>query len=594
MMMIVIAVLAVGISTYVWMTRGFFSALLHMLCVLAAGAIAFGVWEPLGYMLLGASPDKGFGSFLGDMSWGLALALPFAISLAVLRVIVDSILPANVVCDKATNYIGGGVCGVVSGIICGGVAVLSIGFLRLPSDFGGHKLVSNEGTSNRGSLEKAKGSFKPWVDELTAGLYAQLSTTTLRTSDPLAVWHPDYALLPASMRLTYEDSGRTTQKPAGFSIAGGYTVGDPVRGAPIDSLLKDSWRPGTQRVSDLHGQNYPAGYVVGYTVKFNASARERTGNIVVGNGQVRLVAKDANDESIALHPIAVITNQDDPTKVAYQRFWIDSDRMFISSVGASAEPVMCFEFAVPAGYTPLALYVKGVRADLDRVTPTKFEDTTQRDNAVAGGQLAGLARVGPILDENGEQVKDTSAGQTLDPSPFNVSNGLGFNIQKGTEKSLSVTQEQRGWSIAEGEETFDQSRLGKALDPKLQIGKLSTSPDVAVVQVNFTPLQRKSEFGQALDSAERQAAPVLVDTNNETYQAVGYIFKDSKFMKLRYTKGTPLRALSEAPSVGNSDPSKSLRLIFLVSSGVEIKELRLGSKVVEVYDPPKKVEGGGR
>ncbi len=594
MMMIAIAVLAVGLSAYVWMTRGFFSALLHMVCVLAAGAIAFGVWEPLGYMLLGASPERGFGSFLGDMSWGLALALPFAISLAVLRVVVDALLPANVVCDKTTNYIGGGLCGAISGVICGGVAVLSIGFLRLESDFGGHKLVNNEGTSNRGSLEKAKGSFKPWVDELTAGLYAQLSTTTLRTGDPLAVWHPDYALLPASMRLTYEDRGRTTQKPTSFSLVGGYTVGDPVRGAPADSLLKDSWSAASQRASDLHGQSYPTGYLAGYTLKFTAAARERTGNVVIGNGQVRLVAKDANDDSVALHPVAIITNQDDPTKVAYQRFRMDADRAFFSSVGASAEPVMAFEFVVPAGYTPLALYVKGVRAELERVTPTKFEDTTQRDNAIVAGQLAGMGGVGPILDENGEQVKDTSAAQVIDQSPFTVGNGLGFNIQKSKEGNLKVTQEQRGWSIEEGEQTLKRSDLGKALDPKLQIGKFSASPDVAVVQVNFTPLQRKSEFGQALDAAEMLAAPQLIDTNGNSYDAVGYVYQDQDNVKIRYTKGQPLRSMRDAPSVGRNDPSKTLRLVFLVSSGVEVKELRLGAKVIETYDPPKKVEGGGR
>jgi hypothetical protein len=593
MMMIVFALIAVGVSTYVWMTRGFFSALLHMLCVLVAGAIAFGVWEPLGYLFLDIAPDRGFSAFLGDMAWGLALALPFALSLAVLRVAVDSLLPANVVCDKTTNYVGGAACGLVSGVVSGGIIVLSIGFLRLPSDFGGYKAVISEGTANRGSIEKAKGMMKPWVDEITAGLYSHLSTTTLRTGDPLATWHPDFALLPASMRMSYEDADRTTAKPASFSIAGAYTVGDVARGAPIDSLLHDSWSTAPQRVTDLHGEKYPDGYLAEYTIKFMPSAREQTGNVVVGNGQVRLVASDGEGQSVALHPIAIITNQDDPTKIAYERFRMDTDKAFFSSVGATSEPLMGFEFAVPTGYKPLALYVKGTRADVEPVTPVAFEDTKQRDEAIVAGKLAGLGGVGPVIDPNtGEQVKSTEAETPLDREPFQISSALGFNIQKSKEAGLQVQQEARGWSIVDGEATLRRSDVGKAVDFKLQISKFNATPDVAVVQVNFTPLQRKSEFGQALDSAERLAAPRLVDMNGNSYEAVGYLYQDATNYKIRYTKGQPLRAMTEVPSVGRNDPSRSLKLIFLVSSGVEIRSLQLGSKVIEQYDPPKKVEGG--
>jgi hypothetical protein len=592
-MMIVFALIAVGVSVYVWMTRGFFSALLHMFCVLIAGAIAFGVWEPVGYMLLDAAPQRGFSAFLGDMAWGLALALPFAISLAILRVAVDSLLPANVVCDKATNYVGGAACGLVSGVICGGIIVLSISFLRLPSDFGGYKAVLNEGTANRGSVEKAKGMMKPWVDEITASLYSHLSTTTLRTSDPLAVWHPDFALLPASMRLTYEDADRTTTQVGSFSIAGGYTVGDVARGTKIDDLLKDSWSTAPQRASDLRGEKYPDGYLAGYVLKFLPSAREQTGNVVVGNGQIRLVAKNEADESVALHPIAVLSGQDDPTKVSYERFRFDADKAFFSSVGAASEPTMGFEFAIPTGYKPAALYVKGVRTELDSITPTAFEDTKQRDNAIVGGQIAGLGGVGPILDERtGEQVKSNESATPLDQDPFMVNSMLGFNIQKSKEGGLQVQQESRGWSIVDGEAKLKRNDLGKAVDFKLQINKFNTTPDVALVQVNFTPLQRKSEFGQALDAAERLAAPRLVDTNGNMYDAVGYLYQDSSFVTIRYTKGNPIRAMKEVPSVGRNDPSRTLKLLFLVSSGVEINSLQLGSKVIEQYDPPKKVVGG--
>src|SRR5690349_9512498 len=129
-MMMLLTVVIVGLSAYLWCMRGFFSALVHLVCVLVAGAVAFGVWEPLGYWLLSATDDRGTFSFISGVAWGLALALPFGITLAILRGVIDKILPANAQCDTTVDYVGGGVCGLLSGIIVAGIAVLSIGYLR--------------------------------------------------------------------------------------------------------------------------------------------------------------------------------------------------------------------------------------------------------------------------------------------------------------------------------------------------------------------------------------------------------------------------------------------------------------------------------
>ena len=44
---------------WVWTNRGFRSSMLHMVCTIAAGAVAFAVWEPLAQIIIGASPSKG-------------------------------------------------------------------------------------------------------------------------------------------------------------------------------------------------------------------------------------------------------------------------------------------------------------------------------------------------------------------------------------------------------------------------------------------------------------------------------------------------------------------------------------------------------
>src|SRR3954447_21514743 len=127
----VAAILIVGAIAYVWLNRGFFSALLHMACVIAAGAIAFACWEPLGYFLLGQFSTNGP---MQGIVWAVSLVFPFAISLALIRVGMDKLIPWNVAINDIANYIGGGLCGLISGIITAGILVLAIGFQRVAPD----------------------------------------------------------------------------------------------------------------------------------------------------------------------------------------------------------------------------------------------------------------------------------------------------------------------------------------------------------------------------------------------------------------------------------------------------------------------------
>src|SRR4051812_4042984 len=103
--------------TYIWLTRGFFSALIHLVCTIIAGAIAFAAWEPVSYWILDGSPTGGFMSFTSGVAFAVGLILPFAVSLVLLRVGVDKLLPANVVLDPKLDYVGGGVCGLAIGIL---------------------------------------------------------------------------------------------------------------------------------------------------------------------------------------------------------------------------------------------------------------------------------------------------------------------------------------------------------------------------------------------------------------------------------------------------------------------------------------------
>ncbi|MFN0133646.1 MAG: hypothetical protein ACKVW3_14100 [Phycisphaerales bacterium] len=596
MMMLLVALGLVALSGYLWLTRGFFSALIHLVCVIAAGAIAFGVWEPVSYLLLSSAPDRGFGSVLTDLSWALGLGLPFAISLAVLRVAIDKILPANAQCETTADYVGGAVCGVLSGVICAGILVLSLGFLRMGPDFWGYQLVQYSSGAALGNIERSPSKMVPWVDQLTAKAYSTLSETTLRTGTPLSRWHPDFAAYPASLRVTYEGKSRNTLKKDAISFLGWYTVGDVQRGEPMKDLLVDSWGDKPQTIGDLKGETPTTGYLAGFICELGSKAKEKSGQVLAGAAQARLAcASPDGDEHVALHPVAVVTSVDDPTRVGFARFRFDSDNFFVASVGGSASAAFGFEFAVPPGFTPVALYVKGIRWNLEDSRPNAtFATPFERDDAIKGGAMPGMGGVGPIIDPNtGLPVPPAPGQSSFREQAVTVQNGLGFGmvIQKGTEQSsLTVAEEGRGWAIVDGEAKFDPQRIGRVVDQKLQINKFSLTDDTVLVRVIISPSQRTPEFTKALDSADRNRPPSLMDTNGTRYDAVGFIYKDLSLAHFRYTKGSPLRGLGESgvPQVSRNTPERQMTLLFVVSRGVEISEFRVGDAVIETYSPTVK------
>ena len=175
--------------------------------------------------------------------------------------------------------------------------------------------------------------------------------------------------------------------------------------------------------------------------------------------------------------------------------------------------------------------------------------------------------------------------------PIEVSNAMGFVIQKGTERDLTVSQETRGWAVRDGEQKFKPEELAnRNVDAKLRIDRFAPGDDTVIVKVNMTPEQRGAEFWKKVEGADKKKAVVLVDTKGRKYEAVGFIYRDPKIVHLRFTRGTPLKGMAEAPSVSRTTPDRELTLVFVVSLGVEIKELRIGDVVVETYEPAVKCD----
>jgi hypothetical protein len=602
-------ILALGIVLlvgYVWLGRGFFSSLLNLACVVVAGAIAFGLWEVSSLTLLRSGPD-----FLKPMAWALGLAFPFALSLALLRGATDAVLRANAKLTPTLDGVFGALCGLISGVIVSGITVISIGNLHLERDALGYQPLD---FSVSGNVVRQQNLWAP-TDRITSAFYETLSLTSLRTSTPMGRIYPAAHEFGFARRMSYADGrARNTFSPGDFDYLARYTVAASGNVSGKD-LLSDRWDPSTQQLTDINGQPLAGNlYIEGYILNFKPGSKEKFGQTVLGAGQVFLVVESPDGKtSQPYYPIAVVCRTAADT-VSMARFRFNARDTFLSSVGGDSESRWAIEFAVPRGSRPVALFVKGIRVPIDAARPPNhvFDNAPARDDAIMSGALMGAPGALPSApvqhfgppppsDVNFDRSGAVTVGngrpwpENQPPEGFLESNVLPFTIQKGGERGLELAPDSN--LIQNGEARFSKSELQhRGIDAKLRVERLMTTADTTIVQIDvsvnqaFSWLNNPAAFADAIN-----LTPTLYDTNNIAYQAVGYVYQDSRITAVRYTPGRTLASLAELPAtLSRSRPDQTVRLIFRVSRGVEIREFALGRKTVAYLDPPFKVVGRGR
>jgi len=570
---------------YLWVTRGFFSALLHLGCVLAAGAIAFAAWEWTALFLLEKAPSNFF-SFIGDAAWGLGLALPFVISLALLRLAIDKIAPANIIIEDTFDSIGGGICGAAIGLITAGMFVLSTSFLRVPTNFMGYQPVQ---MANQGNFEIQGNLWIP-VDRMTSNLYNHLSSNVLYTATPLVHYYPDLASAAATQRMS-EGGGanKNNIKPEDFEVAMHFTVGKG-NNLPADEVFSDQFDKRTQQVNTLDGNPLPSGsYIAGFLINFKAGAKEKFGQVVVSKGQIRLIAHNNAGDAVTLFPIAV-TSQAKSGNNQFGRFRFDGE-FYVASVGGATESPMAFEFGVPNGYEPSFLYVRNIRHEVDSGSPDReFSDASSRDIAVQTGDLLAGDRTANL---------NTSFSTTLNGS---TGRGPGFQtgprmanrvvLKKGATPGLEINDKNK---IVNGQGLFLPNDVkGRGLDRNLRIDSFYVTADTNIVQIEVTgdPSVNPGSFFSSTAAADLRTdvPPMLIDSNGQAYNAIGYIYQDNKVVEIRYTPGQPMLSLDEAESLVRSRDDQTLILIFRPSIGVSIEHFTIGDIVLITFDEPLVLE----
>lgn len=594
MFMTLAVLVVIAILTFMWSTRGFLSALIHMFCVILAGAVAFAVWEPLSYFVLENAPTGGrsFFTFLRGQAWALGLALPFAAFLAVVRPVLDQLIPANAQPTTGVEYAGAGVCGLITGVITSGILVLAAGTMRFSSDFMGYRPVDYSGQS----VQRVGGLLIP-VDKVVGRLYSFTSTAAFSTREPLAEWYPDVTHPAATMRLTHDEGkADNVALPGSFSIVGSYVIGGD-GSLNTDQLLSDPLDPTRHQATDLDGNPYSGAHkLVGVWIKPADAMKEKNGQVVFGEGQLWMLSEHPETgERTIRHPVAVLSPLDGASE-QYARFRFSAPRTFLATPGAAIREI-AFEFVIPAGHQPKAVYFKGIREVL---SGAPAEATIASRNAalarprfdlraIGGGAGAGVT--GSALKTAGAIKVDTSRSQPqteLSAAGISLSNALPLRIliQKGTHGGLELNDDNQ---IVGGSNIFPPSAVqGRGLDRALRVNQFASAN--AMVQVEVTQGKPASLISPLVAQADRSLPPVLIDANGRQIPAVGYVYRDRDRVVVRYQPSDPLGGIDDLQadgiSLSISNPTAELVLIFEFSSGAQLKGFAIGGQLVlDLSDP---------
>lgn len=606
-----LVIVTILLSALLWGSRqrgrGLFSALVHLVCVVAAGGVAFAAWEPLVYGFLLKTAE--------NYAWCLGLLVPFLVTLVIFRVIADMTVTKNLDFNDATNFAGGAVFGGLAGLVTAGILVLSLSNVRTGRELLGYTPVTFEG----GSMVSTRSLWVP-ADKIVVGMYEKLSIGSFGTSTPLAERSPKVWEQAAMMRTSLQGGvgdgkniiGRVGVLPEDVTIAGRYRVGP----MPADKLLTDSFVVGADgkgiRQQFVYADgSAPSGEprIEAFVLNFTSGAGEKSGQVVLGPGQLRLVCKTESG-AVGIHPAAIVAKPE--AGAGMYRFRMDAPDIFIPSVGGGSNAVFAAEFIVPQGYTPTDLIIKNTRFELDQLDATKvqeFASTEKRDDAVRTGAVfarfgmggtpaaGGTATSGTSSSSGGTSTSATSSSgvQVLRPNASgdrfleaSVSDILPDNymIDSGEIGGLELNGEK---SIVNGEHQFERERLtnNRGLDKNLRVDRFASTRDTAIVQVLLADKGTMSVLGRAVESAEDILPPVLIDQSGQRYEAVGYVYAEGSIVRIRYTPGKPIRGLSELPSrISRSKRDQTVRLLFRPTSNVSITAFALGSKTLAEFQPP--------
>jgi len=552
----IVVIALAGLIAYWWANQGFLSAVLHFVCVVCAGAIAFAVWEPLtvNYLLTGGAFDK--------YAWTTSLLGVFAVTLLVLRFISDKVVPENLNVPDWANYVFGGLFGAASGVLTIGIFLIGAGFAQSTVELMG--FVGEARVRAGGQPQRVQSLWVP-VHRITANFYSFVSAGSLAPTFTRSSLQRHYPNLDGMAMSLYRDSARD--------------------GTGVVSIAPDAMRVESFAFSPSAVPGVPAsGAVAIVRLRFELAAYDRGERLRLTASQARLIGRAGAgrwSEPAVAHPTAWIA----PVMVAGVGlapgvFRFDDLSHVATSVPGQQSTTIALIFPASGfGNTPPEfIQVKGVRFRL----PTA-QTGPEGVMTVLAETLAAVVTGGGDLDSSSMPTGLGAAGGGQGaPAIPTVTNPLA--LQNQIPNLILSKNQLSGWSVednylASGRQEFMKTG-GMFPGAALRIKGIYEPPGTRVMQLDvsrgISPIDIYGDTNQARNEAGDRAPLVLVDENDMRYQPIGYIWERPENIEIRLDPSRGFSRVGDLPFLPTARTHR-LWVIFRVTEGVTIVDVQLGN-----------------
>ena len=543
---------------YWWALQGFFSALLHLVVAVLAGAIAMALWEPVVYGFL--LPR------MYEYAWGVGLLGPFILAFIVLRNGLDFLAKKNLHFMPVADMIGGGALGLIAGMFIAGVGVIGLSFLPMGLEMGGYQPYVVQAN---GKVEKVGSGLWPSVDHFAAGVLTRVTGGVFYAGHPMAEYRPELADAATRFRLSrqYDPNSSLVATPGSVTVDRMAVQRTPVPGLSdavtkaLGGLVK---RPGAQLV----------------TIETTWTAERGTfdeGTLYLPPVQMRLVT--TQDEygrtRVTVH---------DP--IAYSRRGVNavtlnpvnSDK--VSARSSDQRQVIAWTYLVEANQQPAYLFARQLRLPLPEPVREPGAIVKMIGDPLPAADATATADAGqtPGVGEGEIGARDGGPAAGTQPIAVAVTNKLPKVISQNYAQRLRIQNNQ----IMSGRDDVPAS---VNVSRPLQVDTIWAPEHQRIARVAVDKDQAKSLLGTTRTLAASLGGVRLNDNVGNTWLPIGWVWlKTDGLQVINIDRDSPIRSAQELPTPDLA-PGDELFLYFVVNPGTRLTQFSVGKTNFELNLP---------
>ncbi|MBB6429273.1 CvpA family protein [Algisphaera agarilytica] len=561
-LIIIVFVIAMAVM---WSTYGLFSALLHLLVVIASGALAFAFWEIF--------VSNVFIGFLPAYAWGVGLVLPFAVFLIVLRQALDNLIGGNMQFPRLVNQIVGAAVGACSGILTAGITLIGISFLPLPSNIAGWAPFE---VNTVGEVVPTAEGGKLWlkVDSMTANFYNRLSVGAFGTSTPLAYYQPDIAKAAVVHRLAkwYDPNQSLVISPDTVSIKEEGLA-----------LFTDDRVPGigTEANAYLEGRrNVAAGdklvmIQTTWTKGDGAATYDSDSILRVPPTQVRLLVDSGQGPWESVAPIGF--SRPDPNGVM-QFYAINNSSIFASAAGKPSLDIN-WVFSLGDRDKPAYAMLRNTRFELPEAKLLDGGDFGPLVGALADPSSVNVGAATPAPKGSTAITTDPVGYATHKIVAIESTSALPAKVSKNKAQGLTYSKEDGDAEVLGGNTVVGSGAGGRGNS----VDRVAVNESLSALRAQITKFTPTS-----IGAAQSTVQPIrLVTVSGDEYFPFAYVLKMSDGrQRIRVEKTDALTSNTDLP-LNEMKDGDELYVYWRLERGVTIESYQIGNAIQSIdYTAP--------